>query len=53
MGKIVKVKDLDGKKSAEKEDGSLKGNISVLNSEKSEIAKRLKITERGFYSVKG
>ena len=53
MGKLIKVKELDGKKVGEKEEGSMKGNISVLNPEKSEIAQRLKIEEKGYYSVKG
>ena len=53
MGKLIKVKELDGKKVADKEEGTLKGNIVALNPEKSEIAKRLKISEKGFYSVKG
>lgn len=52
MGKIIKVKELDGKK-VEREEGTLKGNIVAINPEKSEVAKRLKITEKGFYSVKG
>ncbi len=53
MGKIIKVKEMDGKKVTDKDEGSTKGNIVIINPEKSEIAQRLKITEKGFYSVKG
>lgn len=53
MAKIIRVRDLEGKKVSTKEESEgLKGNIVVLNAEKSEIAKNLKITENGAYSMK-
>ena len=53
MAKIIKVRELDGKKVVDKENSTgLKGNIVVLKPEESEIAQRLKITEKGSYSIK-
>lgn len=53
MVRAIKVRDLDGKKVATKEDSEgLKGNVVVLEPEKSEIAKHLKINEKGVYGFK-
>lgn len=54
MARAVRAKDLDGKKLLKKEDREgLRGNIVILNPEKSEIAKHLKVDEKGAYSLKG
>ena len=54
MSHTVKVKELDGKRVATKEETErLRGNIVILDPEKSEIAKSLKITEKGVYGTKG
>ena len=53
MAKVHKVKELDGKQIATKEETeSLRGKIIILNPEESEIAKRLDIKEKGVYGVK-
>lgn len=53
MAKVIKVKDLEGKKLLSKVDSEgLRGNIVVLNPESSEIAEHLKITEKGAYALK-
>ncbi len=54
MARAIKVRDLDGKKSLSKEESEgLKGNLIVLDPEKSEIAKNLNIAEKGAYAMKG
>ena len=50
--KIVKVRDIEGKKVEIEGQVSLKGNIVVLNPEQSEIAKNLGITEKGSYATR-
>ena len=53
MAKAHKVKELDGKQVATKEEiESLRGKIVILNTEESEIAKHLDIKERGVYGVR-
>ncbi len=53
MARIVQVKNAEGKKILNKEESeNLRGNIVVLNPENSEIAKHLKISEKGSYSMK-
>ena len=53
MAKVHKIKELDGKQVATKEETeSLRGKIVILNPEQSEIAQRLEIKEKGVYGVK-
>lgn len=54
MQKVFKIAELDGKKSASKEElpSNLRGKIIILNSELSEVAKHLGIKEKGVFSVK-
>jgi RNA polymerase subunit RPABC4/transcription elongation factor Spt4 len=53
MSRAIKVKDLKGKKLLSKsESEGLRGNVVVLDAEKSEIAKHLDIKENGGYAIK-
>jgi len=53
MARAIGVKDEKGKKLLNKEESEgLRGNLVVLNPESSEIAKNLKISEKGSYSIK-
>jgi RNA polymerase subunit RPABC4/transcription elongation factor Spt4 len=52
MGKIIKLREIDGKNTSTKEEKEkTKGTIIILNPEESEVAKSLKIKEKGIYGV--
>ena len=53
MSRAVKIRQLDGKQVASKDEMAvLRSTIIILDSEQSEIAKNLKITEKGIYGMR-
>lgn len=53
MSRAVKIRELDGKNVIAKgETESLRGRVTVINPEESEIAKNLGIKEKGVYGIK-
>lgn len=53
MVKIVKIKEVDGKQVLKKSEmEGLRGSIGILDTENSEIAKRLDIKDKGFFGAK-
>ena len=53
MSRAVKVRELDGKQIAKKDEMAvLRGTVVILNSEQSEIAKNLGISEKGVYGMR-
>ncbi|MFH1425480.1 MAG: hypothetical protein ABIG28_01980 [archaeon] len=53
MSRAVKVKELDGKNVANKEEkAALRSTVVILNEEESEIAKNLQIKEKGFFGMR-
>ncbi|MBS3099010.1 hypothetical protein J4462_02255 [Candidatus Pacearchaeota archaeon] len=53
MSRAVKVKELEGKQVAKKEEmASLRSTVVILNIEESEIAKNLGIKEKGYFGMR-
>ena len=53
MSRAVKIREIDGKQIAKKDEmASLRGTLVIFRPEESEIAKRLEIKEKGVYGLK-